>query len=281
MPARENPAVATRSAIRVDRLKAPDLEPLRRLLDRDPVQNVYLRSELRLGIEYADWWGVRDGDHLRAALLAGSLAVPSLSDAEDAARLADTACVEQPPRMFVGPREPVIALRDALLRRRSPRDVRDPQPLLALTSAAELVDVPTPVRRATRDDIEALTIAAASMHREEMGDPLPVDPAAWRGRMTALVDLGWSWVWMERGSVVFKAELSAWTAQAVQIQGVFTHPGKRRRGVATAALSQVCRTLLAQVPVCSLYVNHENDAALRLYASLGFHRAGDFASVFY
>ena len=273
--------MATRSAIRVDRLKAADLQALRRLLDRDPVQNVYLRSELRLGIEHAEWWAVRDGDLLRAALLAGSLAVPSVADTEDAARLGETACVEKPPRMFVGPREPVIALRDSLLRRRQPRDVRDPQPLLTLGSNGSLVDMSAPVRRATRDDVEALTIAAASMHREEMGDPLPVDPSAWRARMTALVDLGWSWVWMERGNVVFKAELSAWTPEAVQIQGVFTHPGKRRRGVATAALSQVCRTLLEQVPVCSLYVNHENETALRLYARLGFERAGDFATVFY
>ena len=273
--------MATRSVVRVDRLRAPDLAPLQRLLDRDPVQNSDLRSELRAGVEYADWWGVRDGDQLRAALIAGSLTVPSLSDADDARLLGETACVEQPPRMFVGPRVSVLALRDTLLPRRQPRDVRDPQPLLALTSDASLVDVPTPVRRATRDDIEALTIAAASMHREEMGDPLPVDPGAWRSRMTALVDLGWSWVWLERGNVVFKAELSAWTPEAVQIQGVYTHPGKRRRGVASAALSCVCRTILQQVPVCSLYVNHQNETALRLYSRLGFRRAGDFASVFY
>jgi hypothetical protein len=88
-------------------------------------------------------------------------------------------------------------------------------------------------------------------------------------------------VWLERGAVVFKAELSAWTPEAVQIQGVYTHPGKRRRGVASAALSYVCGTILQQVPVCSLYVNHENETALRLYSRLGFRRAGDFASVFY
>ena len=254
---------------------------LQLLLDRDPVQNAYLRSELRAGIAYADWWGVRDGDRLRAALIAGSLTVPSACDVSDAALLGETACVAQPPRMLVGPRDVVIALRDALLPRRQPRDVRDPQPLLALSDGRSLASSPTPVRLATRDDVEALTIAAASMHREEMGDPQPVDPGAWRSRMTALVDLGWSWVWLERDNVVFKAELSAWTPEAVQIQGVYTHPGKRRRGVATAALSQICRTIQQQVPVCSLYVNHQNETALRLYTRLGFHRAGDFATVFY
>lgn len=273
--------MATRSVVRADRLRAADQVALQRLLDRDPVQNAYLRSELRAGVEYADWWGVRDGDQLRAALIAGSLTVPCLSEAADVRLLGETACVELPPRMFVGPRVSVLALRDALLPRREPRDVRDPQPLLELTSNAALADVPTPVRRATRDDVEALTIAAASMHREEMGDPMPVDPGAWRSRMRALVDLGWSWVWLERGTVVFKAELSAWTPEAVQIQGVYTHPGKRGRGVATAALSHMCRAILDQVPVCSLYVNHENETALRLYARLGFRRTGDFATVFY
>lgn len=273
--------MATRSAVSVERLRNADTVALRRLLDADPVQHVYLRSELRLGVECADWWGVRDRDSLRAVLLAGALAVPCIADRDDAWRLAETPCGRQPPRMLVGPRDAVIALRDALLPLRRPRNVRDPQPLLALTRGVTLPEIASPVRLATRADVEALTVAAAAMHREEMGDPLPMDPGAWTARMTSLVDLGWSWVWTERDTVIFKAELSAWTPEAVQIQGVYTHPGKRQRGVATAALSAMCRTVLRQVPVCSLYVNNTNTGALRLYERLGFRRAGDFATVFY
>jgi ribosomal protein S18 acetylase RimI-like enzyme len=267
--------------VRAERLRSTDAAPLRLLLDADPVTNVYLRSELRTGVQHGDWWGVREGEHVRAALLAGALAVPCINDPADAARLAEAACTERPPRMLVGPRQSVNALRDALLPSRTPRDVRDPQPLLVLTRDAVLPDVATPVRLANRADVEPLTIAAAAMHREEMGDPLPMDPGAWRARMTSLVELGWSWVWTERDAVVFKAELSAWTPEAVQIQGVYTHPGRRGRGIATAALAAMCRAVLRQVPVCSLYVNDTNTTALRLYERLGFRRAGDFSTVFY
>ena len=273
--------MATQSVVRVERLRSDDVAPLRRLLDADPMMNAYLRSELRLGVEYAAWWGVRQGDRLRAALLGGALTVPCLTEAEDAVRLAESACGRHPPRMLVGPRDAVIALRDAMLPARVPRDVRDPQPLLVLTRDVPLPDTPSPVRLATRDDVEALTFAAAAMHREEMGDPQPMDPGAWRARMTSLVDLGWSWVWTERDTVIFKAELSAWTPEGVQIQGVYTHPGRRRRGVATAALASMCRAVLRQVPACSLYVNNTNTGALRVYERLGFRQTGDFATVFY
>ena len=279
--ARDNRRVTTRSAVRVERLKGADLPALSRLLDQEPVQHAYLRSELRLGIDYAYWWGVRDGDQLRAALLAGALAVPCINDVEDATRFAEVPCADHPPRMIVGPRQSVLALRDALLPARQPRDIRDPQPLLVVTRDSALPDLPSPVRLATRADVEGLTIAAAAMHREEMGDPMPLDPGAWRSRMTSLVDLRWSWVLTERDTVVFKAELSAWTPEAAQIQGVYTHPGRRRHGIATAALAAVCRAVLRQVPVCSLYVNSTNDSALRLYDRLGFRQAGEFASVFY
>lgn len=273
---------ATRSAIHAQRLRNDDAMHVQSLLDADPVAHAYLRSELRLGVDRAEWWGVRDGGRLRAVLLAGALAVPCIPDASDAARLADTACAATRPRMLVGPRASVAALRDALLPVQQPREVREPQPLLALDSTERLPLTPVPVRQSTRADVDALAFAAAAMHREEMGDePVPVDPGAWRARMISLVDLGWSWAWIERDHVVFKAELSAWTPEAVQIQGVYTHPSRRGRGVASAALGAVCRMLLRSVPVCSLYVNANNGTALRLYDRLGFRRTGDFATVFY
>ena len=273
--------MATRSAVRTGRLNWADLAPLQHLLDAEPVHNAYLRSELRQGLDGGDWWGVRDGDCMRAALLAGSLAVPCLSSRDDAALLAESACASVPPRMLVGPRGAVMALRDELTTQR-PREVRDPQPLLTLGRDDELPQAPNRVRLATRADIDGLVTAAAAMHREEMGvDPLTVDAAAWRARMVTLIDHGWSWVWGEGGDVLFKAELSAWTPEAVQIQGVYTHPGRRGQGIARAGLAAVCRSLLEQVPVCSLYVNHYNTTALRLYDRLGFHRAGDFATVIY
>ncbi|MFN2582014.1 MAG: GNAT family N-acetyltransferase [Candidatus Dormibacteria bacterium] len=274
--------MATRSMVEPARLTEADQPAVQALLDHDPVGNVYLRSELRQGIRFGEWWGVRDGEVVRATLLAGALAVPCVTNVDDATTLAESACVTTVPRMLVGPRQSVMAMHHALGRRQQAREVRDPQPLLTLHRDDHVRGVESAVRRSRRSDVDALVIAAAQMHREEMGvDPMRVDAAAWRARMVWLIDRGWSWVWVEGGRAIFKAELSAWTPEVVQIQGVFTDPAWRRRGVARAGLTAVCRALLEEVPVCSLYVNHFNATALRLYERLGFRRAGDFATVFY
>jgi GNAT superfamily N-acetyltransferase len=265
------------------RLGPSDTAAVHSLLDADRLRNVYLRSELRIGgLGSAQWWGVGEPGRVRALLMGGPLVSPFLPELEDAGRLVEALDRQQAARMIVGPREQVHALHAA--RRPTPplRDRRDPQPVLAL-GRGDLRAKPAPqVRRGTAADLERLTLAAAAMHREEMGiDPLAVDPTGWRSRMSTLIQRGWSWVWTEGEQIVFKAELSAWTPEVAQVQGVYTTPELRNRGIGTAALAAVCRDVLEQVPVCTLYVNHFNAAARAVYRRLGFEHVGDFATLMY
>ena len=265
------------------RLQGGDGESLGRLLDSEPIVNCYLRSELRLGPSLGHWWGVSGDDGLSAALLSGGIAVPWIPHLADAAAL--VAALRQEgalPRMLVGPRDPVLALHEAL--GLPAREIRDPQPLVTLhrddVLRTDTGDVP--LRLATRADLEGITVAAAAMHHEEMGiDPLTIDADGWRARMTNLIDRGWSWVWIEGGEVIFKAELSAWMPDVVQLQGVYTAPAHRGRGRAEAGLAAVCAMVFSDVPVCSLYVNGYNAAARRLYDKLGFRHHCEFATVIY
>ena len=78
-----------------------------------------------------------------------------------------------------------------------------------------------------------------------------------------------------------KAELSAWTPEAVQIQGVYTAPTMRGRGIATQALAAMCAALLQESALCTLYVNHYNAAALGVYRRVGFEQVATFATVIY
>ncbi len=255
---------------------------LESLLATDRVHNVYLRSELRLLGSAAPWWCVSDGSALRAAVLAGPLTVPYVPDPGDAPRLADALRAYTPPHLMVGPRVAVLALHRSQEHRRRAREVRDPQPVMVVDRQRLRVLPPAPLRQATRGDIDVLAAAAAMMHREEMGgDSAPPAASAWRARMAQLVDRGWSWAWIEGGQVVFKAELSAWTPDVVQVQGVFTHPSRRGRGVATAGMTALCSLLLETVPLVSLYVNGYNEAALRVYRRVGFEQQGAFATVMY
>jgi RimJ/RimL family protein N-acetyltransferase len=266
----------------VGRVGPTEAPALARLLDTEPVPNVYLRSELRLLGTTAPWWCVSDGADLRAAVLAGPLTVPYVPDPADAPRLADAVRGHTPPHLMVGPRADVLALHECTQPRRVAREVRDPQPVMVVDRPRLRLLPPAPLRRTTRRDVAALAVAAGIMHREEMSaDAAPPDATAWRARMTQLVDRGWSWAWIERGEVVFKAELSAWTPDVVQVQGVFTAPRRRGRGVATSGMAALCAVLLESVPLVSLYVNGYNHVARRLYSRVGFEHQGDFATVMY
>lgn len=274
--------MATRSALHVTRLEAEHAGPLAALIDREPVTNVYLRSELRLGFDAGDWWGAFEDDELTAVVLGWSLVVPYIPDLEAAAPLAQALIAGAQPRMVVGPRASVMALHNAFRPARPARELRDPQPLMVI-DRGDLRGTPSEdVRLSTRGDLEALIVAAARMHREEMGiDPLAVDAPAWRMRMLSLIERHWSWIWMREHEVLFKAELSAWTPEVVQIQGVYTAPKYRGQGIARAGLAAICAHVFRDVPRCSLYVNQYNVIAQRVYDRLGFKPADVFATVMY
>ena len=274
--------MATSSALRVSRLGPADTAQLAALIDREPVTNVYLRSELRLGFEAGDWWGAFDEAELTSVVLGWSLVVPYIPDLEAAPPLAQALTASAQPRMVVGHRASVMALHNAFRPPRPARELRDPQPLMVL-DRGDLRGTPSAdVRLSTRGDLEALIVAAARMHREEMGvDPLVVDAPAWRMRMLSLIERRWSWLWMRENEVLFKAELSAWTPDVVQIQGVYTAPRYRGQGIGRAGLAAVCANVFKDVPRCSLYVNQYNVIAQRLYERLGFKPAAVFATVMY
>ncbi len=265
------------------RLDADDAAALYELLGDDVLQNVYLRSEVRLGaLNTGQWWGVGSRGRLRATLFGGPLVVPWIPDPDDCERLGEALTRQRAPAMLVGPREHVIGLHRARPNPPPPRERRDPQPFLVLQRGRLTVPPAPQVRQATLADLDRVTLTAAEMHREEMGvDPLAIDPAGWRTRMKTLIQRGWSWLWTEGDEVLFKAELSGWTPEAVQIQGVYTTPRARNRGIATAGLAAVCDAVLHQVPVCTLYVNHYNVPARAVYRRLGFEHVGDFATLFY
>ena len=84
-------------------------------------------------------------------------------------------------------------------------------------------------------DLERLVPACALAHEGELGiDPLRRDADGFRWRTRTQIEEGRSWLW-EEGGVIFKAEASAWTPRAVQLQQVWTDPEARGRGTEAGA----------------------------------------------
>ncbi len=82
-------------------------------------------------------------------------------------------------------------------------------------------------------------------------------------------------------SILFKAEASAWTPDAVQLQQVWVDPEVRRRGYGARGLSDLCRLLLERVPTVCLFVRAENDPAIRLYEAIGMEHTLDYRSLLF
>ena len=92
---------------------------------------------------------------------------------------------------------------------------------------------------------------------------------------------GHTLVWRDARGLIFRAGLSALTADAAQISGVYTLPQARGQGIATRALTEMCLRLFARSRNVCLFVNNVNEPALKLYRRLGFRVRSAWASVFY
>jgi uncharacterized protein len=159
-----------------------------------------------------------------------------------------------------------------------PRDDRPGQPVYALREAPEPGE--TGLRAARLIDLDVLVPACSEAHREEIGvDPLRRDPEGFRWRTRQQIEEGRSWLWVDDGVIRFKAEASAWTPAAVQLQQVWVDPEARRRGYARRALADLCRLLLEHAPAVCLFVRPENEPALRLYDSIGMTRELTYRSL--
>jgi predicted GNAT family acetyltransferase len=282
--------VPTASATRL--LGPADLGDALAVLDRDPVANAFITARVldsRLEPPYlgGELWGWYRGDRLAAVCYAGANLAPACAG-PDAVRAFAARALEQGRHCssIVGPAGPTARLWELLEPHWGPaRDVRPHQPLM-VTRGMPAGVVPDPlVRPARKDEMDLVLPAAVAMFTEEVGvSPLDADDGglAYQSRVAETVGSGRCFARIEDGRVVFKAEIGAVTPGVCQLQGVWTAPDRRGRGLATAGLATVLRHALTEVaPVVSLYVNDYNRPALAVYRRLGFTPAGALMSVLF
>ncbi len=256
------------------RLIEPSREQILRFCAAEPVERVFLEDVARRGQGRFAAVSNRDGD-LEALCHLGTNLVPSGTGCGAFAELAGKSGA----RMLIGEAGAVTALWEAA-RKKLPRARLDRpgQPVYAMTESPPAGE--TGLRPATFADLPLLIPACAAAHHEELGvDPLRRDPSGFRSRTRFQVAEGRSWLWVEDGVIRFKAEASAWTPSAVQLQQVWTDPPARRQGFAGRALRDLIRLLLTTTPSVCLFVRAENGAAIRLYESIGMEHVLDYRSV--
>ncbi|MGO0577235.1 GNAT family N-acetyltransferase [Ornithinimicrobium panacihumi] len=183
-----------------------------------------------------------------------------------------------------GPADQVLDLWGRLAKHWGPpREVRENQLVMTMTTPPSALGqaIDTAVRPARPDEIDLVVPAAAAMFTEEIGyPPFQGSGLAYRRGVAGLIEQGHSFVRVEDGEVVFKADLGSVALGVAQIQGVWVHPRWRGQGLAAPAMAAVVEQTLARVaPTATLYVNDFNAPAIATYRRVGFVQTGTFATV--
>lgn len=260
---------------RTRRLIEPRLEQVLEFCAEDPIERVYLEEAAIRGpgrlLASAEDGRVQALCHIGANLVPSGRGAGVFADVTVAAR----------PKMLIGNEAAVSDLWAAVEPRMpAPREDRPGQPVFAIS------EPPAPgesgLREARRSDYDLLLPACAATHEGELGlDPLATDAEGFRRRTLQQIEDRRSWIWTEGETILFKAEASAWTAHAVQLQQVWVDPEVRNRRYGQRGLRDLVRLLLEQVPTVCLFVRADNPAAIRAYEAIGMARVGTYRSVLF
>jgi uncharacterized protein len=270
----------------VRRLTEGDRAAALELLAGDPVGGVHLQSFIE---DYGlcspalrgHFYGYFEGDRLAGLALLGHQAMALGPD--DALPLFAAAAVESGAaiNLFFGPRAQVEAFSRALRERgREAQVTRDfywyvcEQPRLPITELR--------LQQANLEHLDLVEEAHAQMFIEEVGhDPRLKDAAGFRRRVRERIEKGRTWVRVEDGQLIFKAELQSVTPEAIYLEGIWTRPGWRGRGIAKSGVAELTHRRLRRRQVICLVVEPGEKAAQHIYREAGFEYCGDYQACYF
>jgi len=165
-----------------------------------------------------------------------------------------------------GGQQPRLACRELLLEQRWPIPVRETVPGLRL---------------ATLEDLPHVMPVQAHMAFMESGvNPAETDPEGFRQRCARRIEQGRTWVWLEDGQLIFKADIMADTPQVIYLEGVYVKPEERGQGYGLRCLSQLSRKLLERAGCICLFVNERDLRSQAFYNRAGYKLSSYYDTIF-
>ncbi len=253
---------------------------LRQLLAAEPGFTVFLTSNLeRFGLDdpFIHFWGTfQDHQLVSTLMMVGQRAGIYTTTPSTLRPLLDIA-LQQQMNFIMGPRE---IIRSALQHLRQLPITRREAHFLARLSSERFQAHPTApaspaiIRRATPDDIQALTTLYTGAAGFERASTEQV-----RQAMIERVYALRSYVAQVRGRLVAAASTSAETYNSAMIGGVWTLPAERDHGYSTAVVAALCAELLAEGRCPYLFYLEDNAPAARVYQKIGFQDIGHWTVV--
>lgn len=256
-------------------------------LARSPYEHVFLSYVILFDVAAATrsqlFVALDDDDRVVGVGYFGRQIALAADDDAVAAAFARRAAGHRGERMIVGPRATVAAYWKIVRARHAmPRLIRDRQFVMKLDrSTLRPYDNAVSARPARIDDWPVVADNSAAMIAGELEyDPRRSSPEFTANVRTMIERRLW-WVGEYYGRLVFFCNVGPWSPATAQLQGIWTPPDMRGRGLATSALGAVCDKLLALSPTLSLYVNDFNSAAISLYERVGFETVAEFQTILF
>lgn len=278
----------TRNPTRI--LGPDDVDTALDLCARDPAANVFVASRILdggLGQGSTAAYGWFDGGRLEALVWTIANVVPvGTTPASWPVLASQVRKVRRRCASFLGPRDEVMGLWQHTRHDfPQPRAVRAAQPLMGTrTPPSQLgIDLDPRVRPATVDEVDIVLPAAEHMFTAEIGyRPYTGSSTFYRDSIWRLIRGGRTYVVVERGRVVFKADVGSVGLGAMQIQGVWVAPELRGRGLAAGFMAAtVEQAMVDHAPFATLYVNDFNTPAIATYERIGMERLGTFSTILF
>ena len=137
------------------------------------------------------------------------------------------------------------------------------------------------LRRATVKELDLVMPVQAELAFAESGiNPLQVDPEGFRKRCLRRIEQGRTWVVIEDGQLIFKADVISRTAEVSYLEGIWVREDSRTNGCALRFMSDLMRRLLQETKSICLLVNEANKLAQSFYRKCGFHFRATYETIF-
>ena len=137
------------------------------------------------------------------------------------------------------------------------------------------------LRPAKAEELELVMPVQAELAFAESGlNPLEIDPKGFRERCLRRIEQGRTWVVVEHGSLIFKADVISKTPEVIYLEGIWLREDRRKQNAGTRFMAELMRRLLEDTKSICLLVNETNEWAQGFYRKCGFHFRATYETIF-
>jgi uncharacterized protein len=142
-------------------------------------------------------------------------------------------------------------------------------------------DCKSNIRLATKDELIQVAEAQAEVAFLESGsDPMVRDREGFLKRCERRIEQGRTFVVVENGKLVFKADIVAETEETMYLEGIYVAPEHRGKGIGSTCLSKLSVHLLQKVQNISFLSNVTFESAHRSFVKAGYKNTDSCTTLF-